>query len=273
MPRTISLFTFIVSLWLGLIINAAWAVDPAPGVDFSAESVNLGPKGQSVSAKMFVGKNGTRKEFSHEGKRVVEIMNRSKQVAWMLFPDEKSYLERRIGPPSGQKAAAKPDPANPCAGAPSTVTCRKLGTERVHGRVADKWEMVSSHEGRTRRTVQWIDKERAIPIRQEFPGGSSEYRMIGKETMNGRKTEKWEYVQHQQKGKDKKTSRTLQWYDPVLKMPVREEMPGGYARELRNIQVGPQPASLFELPQGYTKKEMPRQDRRGERGSGQYPSR
>lgn len=273
MRRTISLITLIVSLIPWLLANSLWAAEPGPDVEFSAESVHLGPKGQSVTSKIFVGKEGTRKEFSQEGKRMIEIMNRSKQVAWMLFPDEKIYLERRIGPPPGSKPQAKPDTTNPCAGAPKSVSCRNLGVERINGRAADKWEIVSSQQGRSMRTVQWIDQERGIPIKQEFPGGSSEYRMIGEETINGRKTEKWEYVQHQQKGS--KTARTLQWYDPELKMPVREEMPGGYSRELKNIQLGPQPASLFELPQGYKKKEMPRQDSgpEGDAKSGQLPSR
>lgn len=271
MPRTFALITFIVSLIPGFLTNTLWAADPDPGVEFSAESVNLGPKGKTVTTKLFVGKDGTRREFNHESKQVIEIVNRSKEVAWMLFPDDKTYLERSIGPPPGSKTAAKPDTANPCAGAPKSVSCRKLGMESINGREAVKLEIVSSRQGRTMRTVQWIDQERGIPIKQEFPGGSSEYRMIGTETMNGRKTEKWEYVQHQQK--DNKTARTLQWYDPELKMPVREEMPGGYSRELKNIKVGPQPASLFELPQGYTKKEMPQQGSRGGRGSGQSPDR
>jgi hypothetical protein len=267
MPRIISLITLIMSLVPGLLTNVLWAADSDLGVEFSAESVSHGPEEQSMSSKMFVGKNGTRKEFSHEGKRVIEIVNPSKHVTWMLFPDKKTYLERRLGPPPGSKPAAKPDAANPCAGAPESVSCRKLGVERVNGREAVKWEIVSSRQGRTMRTMQWIDQERGIPIKQEFPGGSSEYRMIGEETVNGRKTEKWEYVQYRQK--DDKTTRTLQWYDPILKMPIREEMPGGYSRELRNIQVGPQPASLFELPQGYEKKEMPRQGRGGGRESRQ----
>ena len=85
MQRFFLLPTLIVSLSLGLLTHTVWAADPDLGAEFSADSVNLGPKGQSVSSKMFVGKNGTRKEFSQDGKQVVEIMNRSKQVAWMLF--------------------------------------------------------------------------------------------------------------------------------------------------------------------------------------------
>ena len=35
---------------------------------------------------------------------------------------------------------------------------------------------------------------------------------------------------------------------------VREELPGGFLRELRDISVGPQPTSLFEVPAGWKVK-------------------
>jgi hypothetical protein len=239
-------------------VTVAVAADDGPPIEFSAETVNSGPKGQPMTGKMYIGKSGLRREYTQQDKQVIEIINESQHAAWLLFPDEKTYLEQRRDPQKAP-AGAKPDPSNPCAGAPDTVTCSNLGVEDVHGRKADKWEIISSHQGRTTRTVQWIDQERHVALKQEFPGGSSEYRMIGKETVNGRETEKWEFTQQ----RNQKTSRSVQWYDPKLKLAVREELPGGYIRELKNIQEGAQPVSLFELPQGYSKKEMPAQQQKG----------
>ena len=39
-----------------------------------------------------------------------------------------------------------------------------------------------------------------------------------------------------------------QWYDPELKIAIREELPGGYIRELRDIKTGKQEKDLFEIP-------------------------
>ena len=41
------------------------------------------------------------------------------------------------------------------------ATCRKIGEEPVGGRVAVKWEIVVTHQGKTMTATQWIDKERA----------------------------------------------------------------------------------------------------------------
>jgi hypothetical protein len=72
--------------------------------------------------------------------------------------------------------------------------------------------------------------------------------MTGRETVNGRTAEKWEMTVEREDGQ---TQRSYLWYDPVLKMAIREEFPGGYVRELTDIRIGPQPDSLFRVPGGY----------------------
>ncbi len=71
----------------------------------------------------------------------------------------------------------------------------------------------------------------------------------GDEVVNGRKTVKYEGV-----SSTGKTSYV--WLDSSLRFPVKwqEERSSG---ELRNIQVGSQPASLFEIPSDYQKMQMP----------------
>ena len=257
-------------LWSPLAIEVATG---ASVIEFSADTLDTGPEGQKVFGKMFVGKNGFRRESTRQDKQVIEIMNHHEQVSWILFPEERTYFERpgELLPQAFGKEV-KSGVIDPCDGAPESVSCKKLGVEALYGRETEKWEVVSTYGEQTSRMVQWIDRERGIPIKQEFPGGSSEYRMTGKEKISGRETEKWEHIQSQLQGQ--RTLRTVLWYDPQLKLTIREEIPGGHVRELKNIQEGPQPASLFELPQGYKKKKMPRlqQDRPGGR-PGSYPSR
>jgi len=69
---------------------------------------------------------------------------------------------------------------------------------------------------------------------------------VGHETVNGRETVKYE-------GANSKGESGYFWIDPKLRFPLKWQDNKGGGGELRNIQEGPQPPSLFEVPAGYTK--------------------
>jgi hypothetical protein len=194
-------------------------------------------------------------EMSQQGKEVVRITDQKRGMEWILFPDEKNYLERGGGP--GAPSAPPPGPpsaeTDPCAGMQG-LTCRRVGVEDVGGRPAVKWEMSMSQQGETLTGAQWLDQERGIPLKSVMPNGQSmELKILGKEDVDGRSVEKWEMtttVPNQQ------PMRTFQWYDPELELAVREEFPGGYVSELKNIRIGPQPDDLFVVPAGYERMTM-----------------
>ena len=71
---------------------------------------------------------------------------------------------------------------------------------------------------------------------------------VGNETVNGRSTVKFE-------GTNSRGESGTMWLDPQLRFPVKWEGKNG-SGELRNIQEGSQPSSLFEIPSGYTKFDM-----------------
>jgi len=71
---------------------------------------------------------------------------------------------------------------------------------------------------------------------------------VGSDTVNGRSTVKYE-------GTNSRGEPGAVWLDPKLRFPVKWEGKNG-GGELRNIQEGSQPASLFEIPAGYTKFDM-----------------
>ena len=71
---------------------------------------------------------------------------------------------------------------------------------------------------------------------------------VGNETVNGRSTVKYE-------GTYAQGETGAVWLDPKLRFPVKWQGKNG-GGELRNIQEGSQPASLFEIPAGYTKFDM-----------------
>ena len=100
---------------------------------------------------------------------------------------------------------------------------------------------------------------------------------IGTETISGRTTERWDVVVTQ----GGKIVRQLAiWVDPKIAIPIRQEVhPMDMAIELRNIKEGPQPNSLFEVPAGFQKMEMPKPPQgqapqgqpQGQRPPGQAP--
>ena len=71
---------------------------------------------------------------------------------------------------------------------------------------------------------------------------------VGNETVNGRSAVKYE-------GTSSKGDKVAFWIDPKLRFPVKWQEKND-AGELRNIQEGSQPASLFEVPADYTKFDM-----------------
>lgn len=72
---------------------------------------------------------------------------------------------------------------------------------------------------------------------------------IGNDTVNGRTTVEYE-------GTNANGDVNHFWLDPKLRFPVKWQGKNN-SGELRNIQEGSQPASLFEPPAGFTKMEMP----------------
>ncbi len=72
---------------------------------------------------------------------------------------------------------------------------------------------------------------------------------MGNEQVNGRSTVKYE-------GTDSKGEKGSVWLDSKVRFPIKWQGKDG-SGELQNIQEGPQPASLFEIPAGYNKFEMP----------------
>jgi hypothetical protein len=71
---------------------------------------------------------------------------------------------------------------------------------------------------------------------------------VGNDSVNGRSTIKYEGTNASGEG-------TTVWIDPKLRLPVKWQGKDSEG-ELRNIQEGSQPASLFEVPAGYTKMDM-----------------
>jgi outer membrane lipoprotein-sorting protein len=72
----------------------------------------------------------------------------------------------------------------------------------------------------------------------------------GTETVNGRVCDKWEFT-------DKKGATTTTWIDQKLHFPIKTQNPDGTSVEFSNIKEGAPAASLFAVPDGYRKLDIP----------------
>jgi outer membrane lipoprotein-sorting protein len=72
---------------------------------------------------------------------------------------------------------------------------------------------------------------------------------VGSESINGRSAVKYEAT-------SASGEVTHFWLDPKLRFPIKWQSKNSDG-ELRNIQEGAQPASLFEVPAGFTQMKMP----------------
>jgi hypothetical protein len=93
------------------------------------------------------------------------------------------------------------------------------------------------------------DVENACGDWQKMGHEGASCHKVGNETVNGRNTVKYETT-------NASGDVSHFWLDPKLRFPVKWQGKNSDG-ELRNIQEGTQPASLFEAPAGFTKMNMP----------------
>lgn len=249
-----SRYVFIVAMGLALLMLSAQSQAQGPALEFSAEAVQMAPDQQIRTARMYVGHERVRKEYIENGQQVAEIIDWGRGRVILLMPEQQTYMDSNTAEQAQVLPRRAGEDTNPCLNMPS-LQCRYLGQETLSGRRVDKWEMLAQHDGITERSLHWIDPQRQMPLQQILPDGRlTELTLIGQQTLNGRQVEHWEQSTSLPDGV---VQRVSQWYDPQLQIAIREELPGGYFRELRNIVVAKQPAQLFEVPAGYQRLERP----------------
>jgi len=223
------------------------------GVEFMADAVQSLPQ-QNITkaAKMYVGRQGNRRiEYAINNTKVVDIFMPGRGLGWRINLADKTYVEL----PSNPTPSPAEQKANPCAGQVN-ATCKNLGRETINSREAVKWEMVVSYKNQDVKMLRWVDVDNGFPLIQQMPNGQKAVmKLVDKEQVNGRSVEKWELVSSW----NQQNASSFQWYDPILKLAVREEGPNGMVNELRNIRVGPQSEYLFQVPAGFKKTDAPQQ--------------
>jgi hypothetical protein len=236
----------------GLGLFGLATVQAQSNVQFSAQTLQSSPDGKSRTAQMYVGDNQVRLEHDADGQSTVEIYDLKNQRVLLLIPDKKVYMQRDLPHSGASNPMLPPKDSNPCA-ALADAQCKKIGTDSLFGRSVVQWEVTVESQGKQLRSLHWIDDQRHMSLRDVWPdGATTESILEGTESLNGRATERWRRTTTLPDGKKQTTT---QWYDPELKIAVREELPGGYFREITNIRVAPQPPALFQVPAGYRRVE------------------
>lgn len=221
-------------------------------VQFSGQAIQSSPEGKSRQAQLYVGNNQVRLERGRNGKDVVEIYDMKNRRMLLLVPQVKTYMQRDIPEEPGGNPMLPAKDSNPCA-VLKDAQCKKIGTETLYGRPVIQWEVTMENKGKLVRSLHWIDDQRHMSLRDVWPDGSVTKSILqGKELRNGRDTERWQRTTTLPDG-TKET--TTQWYDPELQIAIREELPGGFFREITNIHVAPQAPELFQVPAGYRRVE------------------
>ncbi|PIU40978.1 MAG: hypothetical protein COS99_07895 [Candidatus Omnitrophica bacterium CG07_land_8_20_14_0_80_42_15] len=100
---------------------------------------------------------------------------------------------------------------------------------------------------------QTIDPKTVSSAAEKVPG-EIERTALGDETVDGRSTTKYKVVYTAANTEET----VLQWIDKETSIPIKVGSEDGtWLTEYRNLKVGPQPDSLFEMPEGYAKFNMP----------------
>ena len=111
-------------------------------------------------------------------------------------------------------------------------------------------EMNANGMGRMGRGPRMPDAKALDPTNPCAAEPNYTCKKVGTETVNGRSCDKWEFTDKNGGG-----TRTV-WLDQKLHFPIKMVGSQGDNFELTNVQEGTQPASLFEVPAGYTKMDM-----------------
>ncbi|MFA5113684.1 MAG: DUF4412 domain-containing protein [Candidatus Margulisiibacteriota bacterium] len=139
--------------------------------EFSADVVTK-TKGQTINSKLNYGGDKWRLETTAGGKKTVSIVRSDKKVVWMVMPEQRLYLEQKMGPEHQRGMTAKQN---------GEVSRKKIGREPVNGVAADKYEVTYKNGRKTEKMHQWISDDK-WPVKSAAVDGSwsTEFKNINK---------------------------------------------------------------------------------------------
>lgn len=237
---------------LALIVGLAGAAQAqsSPPPAYTATAVQTMPDGTTTTGTVVKSGPDMRLEYDENGTRVIQIIRRAEGAMYRLDPAQQTFFVIQ-GAPSSDPTGAGYMP--PCQDGDPTLTCTLKGTEVTSGITAEVWEIAMPGVPGTT-TILW-DGARHRALRQTSPDGSvMQMSFQAMVNMSGRNVEHWA-VSFEAPGQPVQTG--AWYYDPELRVEVREDMLNGAVRALENIRVGPVDPSLFEVPAGWRQVQVP----------------
>ena len=222
----------------------------SPPQSYSATAIHALPGQPETTGKIVKSGQNLRLEFEQNGKPVIQILRPADGLMYVLDPTAKTYVEIR-GP--AVPATTTEGYTSPCPDQPPLARCTRTGKDTVSGISVERWELAARPDDPPL-VILW-DSTRRRALRQEFPDGrvlAMAFKAM--EDVDGRKTEHWSI---QVTAPDQPANTGSWWFDPELRVVVREDMPGGEIRRLENIETGPVDPAAFMVPQGWTRQDTP----------------
>ncbi len=248
MPGRNVITTALVFLFALGVASPIQAQQTAPVRTYSATAIHGIPGQPETSGIVIKSGENMRLEFEQNGQKVIQILLPQQGVMYILEPQTRTYLELR-GP--AVPATAGSGTAAPCTAQSNLALCQQIGKDTVSGIQVERWLMAKQPQTKPL-TILW-DPTRRQALRQEFPDGSSTVmNFIAMDNLNGRVVEHWS-IETLAAGRDTLTGGW--WFDPELRVVVREELPGGETRRLEDITVGAVDPATFHPPAGWTKRD------------------
>ncbi|MFZ5451027.1 MAG: hypothetical protein ACOZF2_04010 [Thermodesulfobacteriota bacterium] len=164
--------------WLWLLLALALRPVPARPAEFAGQTLTR-VRGVSVPGRIFVKDGKLRQEFIDEKGQTITILRLDKKVVWVLLPWERTYMEEPLKVTWPGQFIQIP---------PEAKRKRLVGSERVLGYDAQKYQvMVPGKNGLESRTF-WVATKLGLPIKVAIPSRnfSMEYRNISERSIADR---------------------------------------------------------------------------------------
>lgn len=174
-----SLFALIVILALGI---------HAPAQELTAEQVGRDSTGHTSRSEVFMGHGKVRIEphgevtpGSADVRKTFILLDLAAGTSVLVDENRKTYLEQSPATAHRSIVTYKPTDNTPCEKNPGSTgasSCKKVGTEMINGRNAEKWEITVTMGGAPMTMHVWLDSQWHFIVKQEAPGISGELENI-----------------------------------------------------------------------------------------------
>jgi hypothetical protein len=239
---------------LGMLALAAPPLYAQDLPAYTAETVQTTPDQPSRSGKIIKSGQFLRLEFEQDGQPIIQILRPTEGLTYVLYPATQTYLEQH-SPAQPEEFADSYTPPCPAEAEQNGLQCRRLGLELYQSIPVERWHIGADGDP-GQMLILW-DPSRKRALRQEMSNGTLvQMTFLGRQEIEGRTAEHWVTEVSRQAAV---TMRNEWWYDPELKLVLRETVPDGTRRKLQNITVGEVDPRLFTVPDGWQRLDAPSQ--------------